>query len=113
MNQELVGLEARSGLWARGVTRRRWSHEPVAIRAVMLSMAFSGFGAHCAHRGGFSSKVFPLPGVHGKSIEWNCDLWLASLDPKKVLHRIEHNATFTALARQRVPQSCVQLLKTM
>ena len=51
--------------------------------------------------------------ICGKSVEWNCNLWFASLDLKKAFDRMEHNALFAALAKQGVESSYLQLLKTL
>ena len=42
--------------------------------------------------------------VCGKSIEWNCEIWFASLDLTKAFDRVEHNQLFQALREQHVPQ---------
>lgn len=51
--------------------------------------------------------------ICGKSVEWNCNLWFASLDLKKAFDRMEHNALFAALAKQGVESSYIQLLKAL
>ena len=51
--------------------------------------------------------------ICGKSVEWKCNLWFASLDVKKAFDRMEHNALFAALAKQGVESSYIQLLKAL
>ena len=42
--------------------------------------------------------------VCGKSIEWNSEIWFASLDLTKAFDRVEHSQLFQALREQHVPQ---------
>ena len=45
-----------------------------------------------------------------KSIEFNTDLWLVSVDLRKAFDRVEQAALFTALQRQGLPVSYIKLL---
>ena len=49
--------------------------------------------------------------VCGRSIEWNSEIWFASLDLTKAFDRIEHNQLFQALREQHVPQPYIALLR--
>ena len=51
--------------------------------------------------------------VCGKSIEWNCEIWFASLDLTKAFDRVEHNQLFEALREQHVPQPYIALLRAI
>ena len=51
--------------------------------------------------------------VCGKSIEWNCEIWFASLDLTKAFHRVEHNQLFQALREQHVPQPYIAFLRAI
>ena len=51
--------------------------------------------------------------VCGKSIEWNCEIWFASLDLTKAFDRVEHNQLFQALREQHVPQPYIALLRAI
>eukprot|EP00973_Karenia_brevis_P084668 11749041-Karenia_brevis.AAC.1 len=45
-----------------------------------------------------------------KSIEYNLDLWIASIDLRKAFDQIEHPALIEALTSHEVPNSYIQLL---
>lgn len=53
--------------------------------------------------------VFTL--VCGKIIEWNSDIWFASLDLTKTFARVAHDRQFQALTEQHVPKPYINLLK--
>ena len=53
-----------------------------------------------------------LETVIGKSIDWNFDLWMASLDFRKAFDKIGHDSLFGALRAQGVPPEYVDLLAT-
>ena len=45
-----------------------------------------------------------------KSLEWNFDVWCASLDLKKAFDRIEHAALFNAMSAHGVPAPYLNLI---
>eukprot|EP00435_Cladocopium_sp_Y103_P073186 s443_g42.t1 len=45
----------------------------------------------------------------GKMLEWDSELWVASVDVKKAFDRVEYDCLFAALSRQHVPQSYINL----
>ena len=51
--------------------------------------------------------------IVAKAIEWDFEIWCASLDLKKAFDRVEFVCVFQALERQGVPQDYVRLLRTL
>ena len=68
----------------------------------------------CFRRGtGIDHALAVFETVCGKSVEWNAEIWFASLDLTKAFDRVEHDQLFQALKEQHVPQPYIALLKAI
>ena len=48
-----------------------------------------------------------------KSLEYNSDLWLVSVDLRKAFDRVEQAVLFKALQRQNLPTCYIKLLRRL
>ena len=64
-------------------------------------------------RTGIDHALAVFETVCGKSIEWNSEIWFASLALTKAFYRVEHNQLLQALREQHVPQPYIALLRAM
>ena len=54
-----------------------------------------------------------LEAIIGKTLEWQCGIWFASLDLRKAFDKVEHGALFAALTAQGIRDGYLDLLMAM
>ena len=57
--------------------------------------------------------ILVLENLAGKSFEWNTPIWIASLDLRKAIDRVEHKALLAALERHGVNKTYLRMLRQL
>ena len=69
----------------------------------------TGFRQHT----GVEHALCVFDNVCARSLEYNCEIWVASIDLRKAFDRIHHPALFRALRHQGVSEGYLQLLQEL
>ena len=62
---------------------------------------------------GVDNAFVVLEAIIGKTLEWQCGIWFASLDLRKAFDKVEHGALFAALTAQGIRDGYLDLLMAM